>query len=122
MTVEVNEHHSWTSNYLVDRLKEHLAIFEVPVVLGNNEKIYDHRKYYQQAHKSLIFGAHKPVSPFVIYLSDLTPKIIKELHALDRESRKYVLKQAAGRIFEDINSLLYHNSISKVLEVKLKDG
>jgi hypothetical protein len=52
----------------------------------------------------------------------LTHKIIKELYDLDIESRRYVLKHAVGRIFEDINSDLYHNSISKVLEVKLKDG
>lgn len=72
MTVEVNEHHSWTSNYLVDRLKEHLATFEVPVALGNNEKMYDRRKYYQLAHKSLLFGALRPVPPFIcqLYLQD----------------------------------------------------
>jgi hypothetical protein len=122
MTIEVNEYDAWTPNYLVDRLKQHLATSEVPAALGIDEKIYDKRKYYQQAHESLFFGALKPVPPFVIYLSDLTHKIIKELYDLDRESRRYVLKQAVGRIFEDINSDLYHNSISKVLEVKLKDG
>jgi hypothetical protein len=50
----------------------------------------------------------------------LAPKIIRELYDLD--IRKYVLKEAVGRIFEDIDSELYHNSISRVLEVKLKDG
>jgi hypothetical protein len=122
MTIEVKECHPWTSNYLIDRLKQHLATFEIPVAPDNDDKIYDNRKYCQQAHKSLFFGALKPVPPFVIYLSDLTHKIIKELYDLDRESRRYVLKQAVGRIFEDINSDLYHNSISKELEVKLKDG
>ena len=122
MTIEVNEHDAWTTNYLIDRLKQHLATFEIPVAPNNDERIFDNRKYYQQAHKSLFFGALKPVPPFVINLSDLTHKIIKELHDLDNESRRYVLKQAVGRIFEDINSDLYHNSISKVLEVKLKDG
>jgi hypothetical protein len=107
---------------LIDRLKQHLATFEIPVAPDNDDKIYDNRKYCQQAHKSLFFGALKPVPPFVIYLSDLTHKIIKELYDLDSESRKYVLKQAVGRIFEDINSDLYHNSISKVLKVRLKDG
>jgi hypothetical protein len=122
MAIEINEHEPWTKNYLVDRLKRHLATFDVSVRPSNDEKIYDHRKYYQQAHKSLLFGALKPVPPFVIYLSDLSPKIIKELYDLDRESRKYVLKQAVGRIFEDINSDLYHNSISRVLDVRFTDG
>ena len=72
-------------------------------------------------HKSLIFGALKPVPPFAIYLSDLSDKLIKELHQLDDETREYVLKQSVGRIFEDINSNLYHSSISKVLKVELKN-
>jgi hypothetical protein len=122
MTIEVNGHHARTTNYLIDRLKQHLATLEVPTTQGTDEKTYDKRKYYQQAHKPLFFGALKPVPPFVIYLSDLTHEIIKELRDLDNDSRRYVLKQAVGRIFEDINSELYHNSISKVLEVNLKDG
>lgn len=121
--VDNDDDDQWNDSYLIDHLKHHLATFKVSLIpIDSNNKIYDHRKYYQQAHESLIFGALKPVPPFVIYLSDLTPKIIKELYALDRESRKYVLKQAVGRIFEDINSQIYHNSISKVLEVKLKNG
>jgi hypothetical protein len=118
----VNEQEHWTESYLVDRLKQRLATFEASITCSDDERVYDHGKYYQEAHKSLLIGALKPVPPFVIYLSDLSPKIIKELYDLDRESRKYVLKQALGRIFEDINSELYHNSISKVLVVKLKAG
>jgi hypothetical protein len=118
---EVREHEQWTTNYLVDRLKQHLATFEVSVTSNDDRKVYDNRKYYQQAHESLLFGVLKPTPPFVICLSDLSSKIIKELYYLDGESRKYVLKQAVGRIFEDINSELYHNSISKVLEVRFKD-
>jgi hypothetical protein len=120
--MQVNRSEQWTMDYLVDHLKQHLATFKASVTGCGDKKIYDQRKYYQQAHESLLFGALKPVPPFVIYLCDLTPKIIKELYDLDRQSRKYVLKQAVGSIFEDINSKLYHNSISKVLEVKLKDG
>lgn len=120
--MEVDEHEQWTKNYLVDHLKQHLATFEVAITPSDDKRVYDNRRYYQQAHESLIVGVLKPAPPFVIYLSDLSPKIIRELYGLDRESRKYVLKQAVGRIFEDVNSGLYHSSISKVLEVKLKDG
>jgi hypothetical protein len=100
----------------------HAAISGLEKASKVGNRIYDSRKYYEQAHKSLVFGALRPVPPFIVYISDLSPRIIKELYELDKESRKYVLKQAVGRIFEDINSKLYHNSISKVLEVKLKDG
>jgi hypothetical protein len=71
-------------------LKQHLAIFEASITSSDDEKVYDHRKYYEQAHKLLLFGALKPVPPFVIHISDLTPKIIKELYDLDRATRKYV--------------------------------
>jgi hypothetical protein len=122
MGIEVNQHEQWPKNYLVDQLKEHLATFEVSITPTDDKKVYDRRKYYQHAYESLLFGALKPAPPFIIYLSDLTPKMIRELYDLDSESRKYVLKQAVGKIFEDINSDLYHNSISKVLKVRLKDG
>jgi len=39
---------------------------------------------------------------------------------LDEKDKKFVLKQAVGRIFEDINFDLYHDSISANLEVILE--
>jgi hypothetical protein len=42
-----------------------------------------------------------------------------ELYHLDEKDRKFVLKQAVSRIFEDININLYHDSISANLEVVL---
>ena len=67
-----------------------------------------------------MIGALKPTPAFVISLSDLTPKLIKEINELDNQTRGYVLRQAVGRIFEDLDSKLYHDSISKVLVVKLE--
>jgi hypothetical protein len=51
----------------------------------------------------------------------LTPKLKKEISELDNQTRGYVLRQAVGRIFEDLNPKLYHDSISKVLVVKLEE-
>ena len=67
-----------------------------------------------------MIGALKPTPAFVISLSDLTPKLIREINELDNQTRGYVLRQAVGRIFEDLDSKLYHDSISKVLVVKLE--
>jgi hypothetical protein len=118
----------WTTNHLIDRLKQHLAI----VVQQSNKddddyennlqskKVYDERKYYNRAHHFLKIGAFKTVPSFQIHVSDLSSKFVRELNELDREDLKYVLKQAVGRIFEDINFELYHNSISKVLKVGLQ--
>jgi hypothetical protein len=66
-------------------------------------------------------GAFRPVPPFLVSVSDLYPELLKELSFLDKRDRSFVLRQAVGRIFEDINSELYHESISRVLEVKLVD-
>lgn len=113
----------YTINYLIDALKKHLATFEQPIEIKKNEdkkKIFDSRKYYDQAHHLLKIGAFKPTPSFIVYLSDLTRKLIKELSNLDSETRDYVLRQAVGRIFEDVNSDLHHNSISRVLKVKLE--
>jgi hypothetical protein len=120
----------WTPNYLIDRLKQHLATVIVVQQSSRKEdyennlqskKVFDSRKYYNQAHDYLKIGAFQPVPSFPVHISDLSPKLVRELSELDRIDRKFVLKQAVGRIFEDINSRLYHDSVSRVLEVKLVD-
>lgn len=111
----------WTEGYLVDRLKQNLALVEVYITLTDEDKVYHNRKYNNQAHHFLKVGAFKPVPPFLVSVSDLAPKILKELNDLDTVDRKLVLKQAVARIFEDINCNLYHDSISRVLEVILVD-
>ncbi len=67
----------------------------------------------------LKIGVFRPVPSYTIHLSDLTPKIIRELYQLDVQDRGYVLKQAVGRIFEDVNSDIYHYSVFRVLKVQL---
>ena len=114
MTQQIN-YSEWTSAYLEDRLKQHLATIET-----KDEAWYDNRKYYNRAHDLLKIGAFRPVPSFIVSLSDLSPRLVKELHSLDARDREFVLKQAVGRIFEDINPELYHNSISRVLRVKLQ--
>jgi hypothetical protein len=99
----------------VDRLKIHLAS-----IVSKEDGKYNNRKYYNQAYSLLWIGRAKPVPPYIVYLSDLSPRLIKELHSLYIDDRHFVLKQAAGRIFEDINLELYHNSISRVLWVNLQ--
>jgi len=114
-----NEDESWSEAYLIDRLKQHLAT--VKGQAPANTKVYDERKYYNLCFNSLLIGAHRPVKPFPVSVSDLSAKLLKELVLLEKNRRRYVLKQAVGRIFEDIDSQLYHDSISRVLEVVLVD-
>jgi hypothetical protein len=85
------------------------------------KKIYDKRLYYYKAYHYLKLGLflRKDAPPFKVSLSHLSQEIIYELSQLSDKDRKFVLKQAVGRIFEDINFDLYHDSISANLEVKL---
>ena len=85
----------------------------------HNFCLISNRHYVNQAFHYLKIGILRPVPEFLISLSDLSPKLVKELAALDKKTREFVLKQAVGRIFEDINAKLYHNSISRVLNVRL---
>src|SRR5215475_2651686 len=96
----------WTINYLIDAIKKQLAIVEQSIANTNEScendiVLVDSRIYYDQAYKKLKIGAFKPAPPFIIFLRDLTPKIIKELYHLDIYDQGYVLKQDVGRIFED---------------------
>jgi len=109
------EHTEFTTNCLVERFKQELA-----TVIGTEQDQLDNRKYYNQAHDLLKIGAFKPVPYFIVYLCDLSPRLIKELHSLDNRDREFVLNQAVGRIFEDVHFEIYHNSVSRVLKVKLQ--
>jgi hypothetical protein len=110
----------WLTSYIIDRLKQHLANVRYTLI---NDKLgtAEGRKYYDQAYRMQNIGAFKPTPSFIIHLSDLTPKLKKEISELDNQTRGYVLRQAVGRIFEDLNPKLYHDSISKVLVVKLEE-
>lgn len=119
----------WTSNYLIYRLKEHLAT--VPISdshktdlldwypKGHNNKVKDYRKYYNQAYHYLKIGALKTVPKFLVSLSELTPRLVNELADFKKQDRNYIVKQSVGLIFQEINSELYHNSIARALEVQL---
>jgi hypothetical protein len=115
----------WTESYLVDRLKQHLATVESSNKDYENNlqdhRVFDSRKYYNRAHHFLKIGVLNPVPNYVVNLSDLTPKLIKEIYELSNEKdQAFVLKQAIGRIFEDVSFELYHNSVSRVLKVELQ--
>ncbi len=124
----------WTQSYLVDNLKRQLATVgssksKIPTDLldtpnDNFNKYFcliSNRHYVNQSFHYLKIGIFSPIPEFLISLSDLSPKLVKELAALDQKTREFVLKQAVGRIFEDINSKLYHKSISSVLKVEVLD-
>ncbi|MDP9197333.1 MAG: hypothetical protein M3O24_02070 [Thermoproteota archaeon] len=119
-----------TLDYLIQTVKHGLAMVVIGGVVTDlldwykeedKNKAIDFRKYYNQAYHFLKIGHLERVPKFLISMQDLEPSLLRELANLDNENRNFVLKQAVGRIFEDINSRLYHASISKLLEVELVD-
>jgi hypothetical protein len=110
----------WTTECLVDELFLHLANFK-EIIENNQGQTLEVKKYYHQANDQLPrIPVAKPTPTFIIYLSDLTPKLIQELRDSSEEERRYVVMQAVGRIFENINSRLYHLSIVRKLKVQFK--
>jgi hypothetical protein len=75
-------------------------------------------KYYRQARELMKWFPPE----FVINISDLSPKLIKELEARleNPPTFGYILKEAAGRIFENLDFNLYHQSIARDLKVRLE--
>ena len=84
-------------------------------------KLIDDRKYYYKAYfyQKLGLFQRKDIPHFKVYLSDLSTEVLAVLDSMDHDDAKYVLKQTVGRIFEDINFKLYHDSLSSRLEVVL---
>jgi hypothetical protein len=85
-------------------------------------KLYDDKLYYYKAYhyiKRLGLFQKQEVPLFKVKLSHLSPGIIYELKQLDEKDRKFVLKQAVAKIFEDIYFALYHDSASCNLGVIL---
>jgi hypothetical protein len=79
-------------------------------------------KYYRQARELMKWiPIARPPLVFVINISDLSLKLIKELEAwINHPTFSYILKEAAGRIFENLDFSRYHQSIARCLKVRLE--
>jgi hypothetical protein len=121
----VDEYKKKINKYKEDRRSNQCYYdYKLELDFSENPKIpfnIDDRWYYYKAYHYLKLGLFlkKDAPPFKISLSHLSPEILFELSQLDDKDIKFVLKQAVGRIFEDINFDLYHDSISANLEVIL---
>jgi len=123
---DIEKYKKEIDKYKKDRSsKQHYYDYDLELDFSENPKIpfdIDDRWYYYKSYHYLKLGLFlkKDAPPFKISLSHLSPEILFELSQLDEKDRTFVLKQAVGRIFEDINFDLYHDSISANLEVILE--
>jgi hypothetical protein len=114
---ELSKLEFWTEECLSDELFLQLA--STKQTIWHNGKSITVYKYYHQA---LVLRKWIPIArpapAFAINMSDLSSRVIAELKTI--EHPKDVLKQAVGRVFENIDSVQYHLSIARLLEVVLK--
>ena len=114
------ENGRWTTECLVDELFLHLACFR-EIIQNKQGQTLTVKKYSQQAYELLPrIPVAKPIPSFIIYVSDLTSKLVEDLKDTSKEERRYVIMQAVERIFENINSRLYHLSIARKLKVRFQ--
>ena len=108
----------YTISATIEKIKKVLASVKSTDMEENN---IDEREYYYQAYLFQKLGLYKreDAPAFKVKLGHLSDDIIYELSTFDENTRRFVLKQAVSRIFEDINFDLYHDSISNRLEVIL---
>jgi hypothetical protein len=120
--IDANDKPSIVERWTALCLQEHLFL-----ELATTKNIVSHNgkcgitvhKYYNQAlalRKWILLA--RPVPKFVVDISDLSARTIAELKVLN--DPQTVLKQAVGRIFENIDACEYHLSIAQFLEVVLK--
>jgi hypothetical protein len=110
----------YTISAAIEKIKKVLVNVKSTELEKNNIEV---REYYYQAYHFQKLGLYKreDAPTFKVKLSHLSDDIIYELSTFDENTRRFVLKQAVSRIFEDINFNRFHDSISSILEVELID-
>jgi hypothetical protein len=112
----------WTTECLVDQLFLNLCSSR-QTIINDNGRTFTVGKYYSQAHRLMKWiPIAKPAPEFVINISDLKPEVRKEIESIidSPMTLQYVLTQAVGRIFENIDLNYYHLSIARNLKVKFE--
>jgi hypothetical protein len=80
------------------------------------------KKYYRRAKElERWIPIARPPPEYIIDMSDLNDRLRKELldEITSNDARQDVIKEAVGRIFENLNLERYHLSIARNLKVRL---
>jgi hypothetical protein len=79
------------------------------------------RLYEEQArYKMYRIPNFQPSPIFVVYLKHLDDRLKRELANLDRETKDFVMKEAIGRIFEQVDRRFYLLSVKPLLQWRLE--
>jgi hypothetical protein len=79
------------------------------------------RTYEEQArYKMYRMVVFRPPPTFIIYLKDLDERVKRELAKRDKETKDFILKQAAERILEMVDSRYFLLSAKQFLNVRME--
>jgi len=63
----------------------------------------------------------RPPPIFIVYLKHLDDRLKKELANLDRETKDFVMREAIGRIYEQVNKQFFLLSVKPLLKWRLEN-
>jgi hypothetical protein len=117
------EEEKWTTERIVDEVFLNLAGTKENITIEKNGRSIPVKKYYTQARELMKWiPIARPSPEFIINICDLTPKVRKEIESIIsyHETLQYVITQAVGRIFENLDFEYYHFSIGRNLRVRFE--
>jgi invasion protein IalB len=113
----------WTIECLIDQLFLNLCSIK-QTIINDNGRAVTIRKYYALARNLMrwIPIARLPSNEFVINISDIRPAVRKEIESVANKHKtlRYILTQAVGRIFENLDFEYYHLSVARNLRVRFE--
>ncbi|MGB7664870.1 MAG: hypothetical protein WBL67_19225 [Nitrososphaeraceae archaeon] len=108
----------WSMCKAVDMVVQRLAIIEI--VIENESKRFTIPKYSQQmVYLAPRVPVYKPTPEFAIYLSDLSPRILRYIHSFDQKTREDIFLLAGRRLFTKFFPRYYTQSIAESLNVRI---
>jgi hypothetical protein len=111
---------AWTTQKLIDELFLHLMRYQEIVTNEEGDQIRVRKYLRLAAELGRRIPVARPPPEYVIDRSDLDERLRQELDEIkSNDARHDVLKQAVGRIFENLNFERYHLSIARNLKVRL---
>jgi hypothetical protein len=117
------EEDKWTTERIVDEVFLNLVRTTESITVEDGGRSIPVRKYYRQARELMKWiPIARPSPEFVINIGDLTSKVIKEIESIISypKTLQYVITQAVGRIFENLDLECYQLSIARNLRVRFE--
>jgi hypothetical protein len=132
---QLDELEGWTLSYIIDEMCFQLIdvklTFCMLTDLDKEARMEDlrnlgrgvlRRLYEEQArYKIYRIPVFRPPPVFVVHLKHLDDRLKKELATLDKNSRDFVMKEAIGRICEQVDKRFYLLNAKPLLKWRLEN-